>query len=94
MRNYYEALGVNRSASVDDIQQALDALSPEQLADEDDISTILLDNQRNIQYRRVHLQYEAIAAAINSPQLSGANNAHSWDKRVVEFNPTQDTVRL
>ena len=94
MRNYFEALRIPRQSSTVEISSTVDSFTPEHLADEDDLSSIMLNDQWREQYRRVHLQYEAIAAAVNSPAMRGSANTHSWDKRVVEFTPVQDTIEL
>lgn len=94
MRNYYAALGLQSNATTNEIREAIDDLSPEQLADEDDLQSVLLDDQQQMHYRRMHLQYEAIAAVIANPTMSDADNSHHWDKRVVEFEPVQNTIRL
>ncbi len=94
MRNYFEALRLLRQSSSVEIRSTVDSFTPEYLADEDDLSSIMLNDQWREQYRRVHLQYEAIAAAVNSPAMHDSANTHSWDKRVVEFTPVQDTIEL
>lgn len=94
MRNYYDALGLNRSATQLEVDQQINSLSPEQLLDEDDLELIMQNDEWQSHYQRVHLQYEAIAAAMNGPAMKGALNSHSWDKRVVEFSPAQDTLEF
>ena len=92
MRNYFEALGLNRQSSAPELQQAINNLSADQLRDEGDIQSVLQNDQWRSQYRRVHLQYEAIAAAMNNQALESADNTHSWDKRLVEFESVRNTI--
>lgn len=94
MRNYYDALGLDRFSSPAELQTSIDSLTPEQQAEEGDLAVIMQDEQLRNQYKRLHLQYEAIAAVIARPTNSDTENSHSWDKRVVEFNPEQDTIDL
>lgn len=94
MRNYYDALGLDRFSSQAEVHNGIDALTPEQLADEGDLALIMQNEQWSAQYKRVHLQYEAMAAFMARQTEPSAENAHSWDKRVVEFHPEQDTIEL
>lgn len=94
MRNYYDVLGLNRLTSRDSVKETLDATTPEQLNEEDDLQAIFEDNKHRSHYKRVHLQYDAIAAALANPALAGSENSHQWDKRAVEFEPEQNTIEL
>lgn len=94
MRNYYKILGLQRIAKSSDMRETIDALAPDQLADEADLQSVLLNDKWRSHYRRAHLQYEAIAAAIRHPAMRNIEHTHNWDKRVVEFEPVQDTIEL
>ena len=94
MRNYYDALGLHRLTAALGIRQAVDAMPSEQLADENDLQSVMLNDHWRDHYNRTHLQYEAIAAALTSPAMQGADNSHNWDQRVVEFEPIQDTIEI
>ncbi len=92
MRNYYDALGLSRQSNTHDIVDTINSLPHEQIAEEGDLQAVMQNDDWRTHYQRVHLQYEAIAATLNSPAMNGAENSHSWDKRVVEFEPAQDTL--
>jgi len=94
MRNYFDVLRLDRLAHSKYIKNALDEMPAEQLADEDDIVTVLANEQKRAHYRRVHLQYDAIAAVVRNSSEALQNDAHSWEKRVVEFEPERNTIEL
>jgi len=92
MRNYFKVLGLHRMTKSNDIRQTIETQDPDRLAQEDDLHSVLMNDKWCSHYRRAHLQYEAIAAAINHPALRNIKHTHNWDKRVVEFDPGQDTI--
>lgn len=94
MRNYFKVLGLERLAKSTNIRHTIDELSSEQLAEEDDLQSVLLNDKWCSHYRRVHLQYEAIAATINHPAMRNIEYTHNWDRRVVEFDLEQDAKEL
>lgn len=99
MRNYFAALGLDRAESSSNrLKQSIESLSADELNDEDDLAVVLSDDEQCKHYRRVHLQYDAIAAALANPALSDTSNpfidSHQWEKRVVEFEPDQQTVKI
>lgn len=98
MRNFYELLGLARQTPSSTVKQTLNELSAEQLADEADLLSVMENNLSRTHYRRVHLQYDAIAAALSNPALQSSGGAfsdtHQWEKRAVEFEPNQDTIEL
>jgi len=94
MRNYYRILGLERLTKSSEIRETIQSLDPDQLAEEEDMQSVLLNDKWCSHYRRAHLQYEAIAAAINHPAMRNVEHTHNWDQRVVEFTPTQDTIDL
>jgi len=94
MRNYYHVLELERSASSKELSSSLNALSTEQIAEEDDLQAIMETTEWRNHYRQCHLQYEAIAAAMNDPRLQDTLDSHQWDKRVIEFEPEQNTIEF
>jgi len=92
MRNYYKVLGLQRLAKSNEVRQTVDSLPTDQLAEEGDLQSVLLNDKWRNHYRRAHLQYEAIAAALNNPSLRNIEHTHNWDRRVIEFEPAQDTI--
>ena len=96
MRNYYEVLGIDRLISSSIVEQSVEELTPEELADEDDLEAIMSNDKWRGHYRRVHLQYDAIAAVMENPSVtkSAPVNTHQWDKRAIEFAPEQKTIEL
>jgi len=94
VRNYYKLLGLQRFAKSSDIRNTIETMHPDELAEEEDMSSVLLNDKWCNHYRRTHLQYEAIAATINHPAMRNMEHTHNWDKRVVEFDPVQDTLEL
>jgi len=94
MRNYYKILGLQRLAKSADMRKTIDSLAPSQLTEEQDLESVMLNDKWCSHYRRAHLQYEAIAATLNHPAMRNMEHTHNWDKRVVEFEPVQDTIEL
>jgi len=96
MRNYYDVLGMDRLTPSTTLKKILGSFSREELADEDDLQAILENDKWRGHYRRMHLQYDAIAAVLTNPAVTGSqpDNSHHWDKRTVEFEPVQNTIEL
>lgn len=98
MRNYYEELELERSTPADNVKQTLRTLSQEHLDDAGDLAEIFANDQWHDHYKQVHLQYDAIAAAMRNPALADADmqstGSHQWSKRTVEFEPEQNTIEL
>ncbi len=93
MRNYLATLGLNRNSNLDEYQNRIDALTDEELELEGDIKQIMLDNSRRQHYERVHLQYEAIAAATAQWEDSELTvDSHQWHRRLVEFELPADQL--
>ena len=86
MRNYYDILDIDRTSDeiekLDRIAEVKSSLDDDYF---DDLKTVLSDGEQSMHYRRMHLQYDAIAAVISrgTPQ----NDTNSWHKRIVEFTP-------
>ncbi len=92
MRNYFDALRIERQASPGSVSRAIDTLSPEALHEEGDLPLILNNEKYAAHYRRLHLQYEAIAATLKSTGIDIDDSGNQWSKRVVEFDVEQDTI--
>lgn len=86
MRNYLDLLGLHRDSDRSEKLARIETTEPE-LEPEygSDLTSILVDDTRNMHYRRLHLQYDAMAAALHRgiPQ----QDSNSWSKRLVEFSP-------
>ena len=54
------------------------------------VREILGSTTRRAHYERLHLQYEAMAAALGSLELPGTLDSHDWASRLVEFEPDAD----
>jgi len=52
---------------------------------------ILGDEERDRHYRRVHLQYRAMAEALDVLDAPDAIDSYSWRERLVEFVPRETT---
>lgn len=92
MKNYLARLGLPRKAMGPDITDAI-AEAMNYTGDTQsilDAEAILTEKVTRAYYERTHLQYEAINAAIDCLQASGAKDSHRWDARVVEFDVTQE----
>ena len=85
MKNHYSSLNLDVNADGNDIQNAIDTLADEELIQDEDLETIMLDADRRTHYQRVHFQYEAIAAALAHYEVKKLQDTHQWKKRVVEF---------
>ena len=75
------------------MRKTIESMDRDQLEEEDDLLAVVLNDKWCSHYRRVHLQYEAMVAAINHPAMKNMELSHNWDKRVVEFEPSQDTIQ-
>jgi len=94
MRNYYEVLGLHRLTKSSDMRRTIESFDPVKLSEEDDLQSVLLNDKWCSHYRRAHLQYEAIAAAIRHPAMRNIEHTHNWDRRIVEFDPVPETIEL
>lgn len=87
MRNYLRRLDLPRKASASEIEAAVQS-SMEDTTDVQsvaDAESILGDTIIRTYYERTHLQYEAIAAAIDCLASPIAKDTQEWGARVVEF---------
>lgn len=92
MRNYLRRLELTRKAHSSEIESAINA-SMENTVDVQsvaDAESILGDNIVRTYYERTHVQYEAIAAAIDCLDSPIAKDTQEWGARVVEFEDEDD----
>ncbi len=94
MRNYFAAIGLNRLASVADIDAGINSLSASELAEEDDLKEILTTSREYKHYQRLHLQYEAMAAVLAHDNCRLPMDNHNWQKRLVEFEADEESLDL
>ena len=88
MKNHYLRTGLDPQADAARVDAALaEAGDGERREDLDAASPVLRDPARSAQYRRVHLQYRALAAALDTIDDPIATNSHRWDDRLIEFGP-------
>ncbi len=86
MRNYYNSLNIHRRSDelekLEGLGEIKNSVDPDYFAD---VSTVLTQDELHMHYRRLHLQYDAIAVVLarGIPQ----QDSNSWSKRVVEFSP-------
>jgi len=92
VRNYFGVLQLDRKASTAHVHQAIEQMPAAELHDQDDLQELMSNTKWAEHYRRVHLQYDAIAAVLATGNME--TNTHHWDKRVVEFEPEQNTIEL
>ncbi len=85
MRNFFQTLNLPRVAQSEEISQAIDMLSDTDQSEEADLIEILESDTKSEQYRRVHLQYDAMATFLAQHGLEEAQDTHLWHKRLVEF---------
>lgn len=86
MRNYYDIMGLHRGSHANEIVDASQELSATVEADYfNDLDSVINNREMSTHYRRVHLQYDAMAAVLQrgTPQ----QDSNSWTKRLVEFSP-------
>lgn len=79
-------MDLHRGSDVDEKFDAVQELAAAVDADFfNDLDSIINDDERGMHYRRLHLQYDAMAAVIarGTPQ----QDSNSWTKRLVEFSP-------
>ena len=95
MRNYLRRLDLHRKASLAEIEAAVQT-SMEDTTDVQSVADaehVLGDKIIRTYYERTHLQYEAIAAAIECLDSPIANDTQEWAARVVEFEDEDDSLR-
>ena len=88
MRNLFARFGIGGS-DINELDLALtnSALRPADMtpAEVDELQTLLEGVERRKHLSRLHLQYQAIAASIDTLDGADACDTHRWRKRIVEF---------
>jgi hypothetical protein len=92
MRNYLNLLGLRRKSSAAERQIALNSLPPEEQDLEEDMRAVLNGETERTHYDRVHLQYEAMAAAQQRMQGQEFQDTNQWSRRLVEFPVQEDSL--
>ncbi|MBX2886234.1 MAG: hypothetical protein KTR32_40135 [Granulosicoccus sp.] len=92
MRNYLQLLGLSRDSDEQSIRAALAAVPAEERELEEDMRAVLMGGTERTHYERVHLQYQAMAAAAD--QLAGQTlvDTNQWSRRLVEFEVERDSL--
>ena len=84
MRNYLDLLNIHRDTAPTEKMASIEAAEPELEAEYgNDMTSVLTSNTRSMHYRRLHLQYEAMATTLSRGVPQQDSNA--WGKRLVEF---------
>ena len=104
MKNHFARIG--RAADADEptpsALASAEASAPEPPAPEDAVAAedleaareILGDTERERHYRRLHVQYRAMAEALDVLDAPGALDSYSWRERLVEFSPEEEPDRI
>ena len=91
MKNHFGRTGLPSNLPDDDVDEALLHAAERgdaQLSADVDAAREALDAPlRRTHYRRVHLQYRALAAALDALDAPVATDTHRWRERLVEFVP-------
>lgn len=85
MRNLYDLLNIDSTSSSEDIDQIIQTLPDEDIEIALEARMVLNQPEWRKQYELVHLQYEAMAAALTRFDSEQFNDSHQWKSRVVEF---------
>ena len=93
MRNYFDLLGIHRDTDATEKMTRVEAAEMELELEPDfsaDLTSVLSSKTRAMHYRRLHLQYEAMATTLSRriPQ----QDTNSWEQRLVEFQPTANEL--
>ena len=87
MNNLLAFVGRPRRVPQRSLEQALRRAAITEPAFAGQVREILGSTTRRVHYERLHLQYEAMAAALDSLALPGTRDTHDWGSRLVEFEP-------
>ncbi len=94
MKNYLARFGLSTDANADAIESALSAQS-DVAADTLSLTEgkkVLTDPLTHKHYKRLHLQYQAMAAAVDCMQHTNARNTHRWQERLIEYPVDDETL--
>ncbi len=86
MRNYFDIMDLHRDSHSSEVVDASQGLASTVEPDYfHDLDSVMNDEELAMHYRRLHLQYEAMAAVLTrgTPQ----QDSNSWTERLVEFAP-------
>lgn len=93
MRNYFKTLGLETSASKEDIQEVLgmgqnaaSVLNPRHRLD---AQNVLLDEERRQVYASAAELYETLCSAAGCLDEPIAKDNHRWQERLSEFDTTE-----
>ena len=96
MRNYFKTLGLETSASKEDIQEVLETgqnaakrLNPRHRLDAHDV---LLDEERRQVYASTAELYETLSSAVDCLDEPMAKDTHRWQERLSEFDTTEAEI--
>ncbi len=67
------------------LEQALRRAATNEPAFAEQAREVLGSTTRRTHYERLHLQYEAMAAALDSLAMPGTHDSQNWRARLVEF---------
>lgn len=94
MKNYYARFRLSADADADVIDQSL-SVRRDETADSLSVTegqSVLMDPLTRTHYNRLHLQYQAMAAATACLEHSDARNTHRWLERMVEYPIDDETL--
>ena len=95
MKNYYARFDLSADTDADDIENTLTAAHHDETTDTLSIAesqSILMDPLTRTHYDRLHLQYQAMAAAVGCLAHDDARDTHRWPERFVEYPVDEDTL--
>lgn len=86
MNNLLAFVDQPRGAPRPRLEQALRRAAAAEPAFAGQVREVLGSTTRRAHYERLHLQYEAMAAALGSLALPGTRDSQDWQARLVEFS--------
>jgi len=89
MKNYLKRLNIPRHADSSTLNQALENAID---SDNADAIIVLTNPLYRTHFERVHLQYLAMGAALDTLKHTGARDTHRWTDRLVEFKPDKASL--
>ena len=95
MKNYYARFELSADTEADEIEQTLSAAHHDETMDTLSVTesqSVLMDPLTRTHYNRLHLQYQAMAAAVECLEHEDARNTHRWPERFVEYPVDQETL--
>jgi len=95
VKNHFARAGIAPDTDDETLVRKLAARPPEVdaelAADLTAAGTVLAPPERRVHYRRVHLQYQALAVALDALDDPIATDSHRWRERLVEFDEGQSS---